>query len=227
MRKIFVAGTDTGVGKTTVAKLLLSQLSDAGYSTAALKPVAAGSESIDGQKINSDTALLANACSDVYPTEEVTPFLFDEAIAPHIAARNCGEMLDVTRCMAKCQNMLQLQTDFLIIEGAGGWLVPLNEHETLADLAIAMQADILLVVGMRLGCINHALLSAAAIKSSGLRLLGWVANTVDPTMPERKANIETLCQRIEAPLLADIEHIGNLDKKSADEYFPLKKILSG
>lgn len=206
-RRLFISGTDTDIGKTMVSCLLLRELQANGYSTAALKPVAAGTVENNGIRANEDALTLMRFCSKQYAYNTVNPIVFEEPIAPHIAAERHGQKLTVERCVALCQPMLQERPDYLLVEGAGGWLVPLNARETMADLALALQCDIVLVVGMRLGCINHALLSAQAIEQCGGRLAGWVANHVDPNMEAQAANLETIAQRINAPLLGQVPYL--------------------
>jgi dethiobiotin synthetase len=202
--RIFITGTDTGVGKTQVSLLLLEAFRARGLSTAVLKPVAAGAELKNGCLQNDDAELLQKAATMAQPYEEINPYVFESPIAPHIAASQQGVELNVKNCMQACQQALDRQTDVLLVEGAGGWLVPLNSSETLADLAIAMNVQVVLVVALRLGCINHALLTAASIEASGLNLLGWVANHVDGSVLVSKQIVAAIGQRLSAPLLGQI-----------------------
>lgn len=204
---LFITGTDTGVGKTRVAAALVNALSGRGYRTSAFKPVAAGADAInpvDGMPCNSDALQLLGQANAAQSYSQVNPVLLEEAIAPHIAARNSGVEIDPDDLVCVAQ-AARRGCDFLVIEGAGGWLVPINSAATLADVAAALRARVLLVVGMRLGCLNHALLSAAAIRSSGCELAGWIANCIDPGMPELSANIDSLQARLRAPLLGRLE----------------------
>ena len=200
----FVAGTDTGVGKTRVSVALLLKLAELGYRTAALKPVAAGVE--PGDAGNEDALLLQAAATEALPYRSVNPVLLDAAVAPHIAAAQQGMALSVDDCMAGCNAALAAPADWLVVEGAGGWWVPLNARESMADIARRLDAGVILVVGMRLGCLNHALLSAAAIAADGVPLLGWVANQIDPEMPFQQDNIKALEDRIAAPLLGQVSY---------------------
>jgi dethiobiotin synthetase len=198
-RAYFVTGTDTGVGKTLVAVSLLRLAREQGMSTLGLKPIAAGCELIDGQWINEDAQLLLEASSiDIdYPT--VNPIALQEAMAPHIAAEREQRQI---RCADLVEHYRPLihKADFTVIEGAGGWQVPLNDSETMANLAVGLNCPVILVVGIRLGCINHALLTAAAIRQSGLQLAGWVANHIYSGMAVMDENVATLEQRLGAQL---------------------------
>lgn len=206
-KRLFITGTDTDIGKTLVACQLMRELAASGKTVAGLKPVAAGAVEHGGEAVNQDALDLKQNCSRDYNYEQVNPILFEEPIAPHIAAESIGQKLTVQHCVDKSQLMLSEIVDYLIVEGAGGWLVPLNNDETMADLAVAMGCDVVLVVGMRLGCINHALLSAQSVRQSGAKLLGWVANFVDPDMDEQQANLMAIAQRIDAPLLAKVPYL--------------------
>jgi dethiobiotin synthetase len=172
-RTWFVTGTDTGVGKTAISCALLIAAREAGLKTAAIKPVAAG---CDEAGHNEDALQLMECMSEPLEYEQVNPVALTAAIAPHIAAQQEGRTLQVSRLAGLCRGVMAGEADFVLIEGAGGWRVPLNARETLADLAVQLQVDVILVVGMRLGCINHALLTAEAIARDGLKLVGWIAN---------------------------------------------------
>ena len=197
-KTFFVTGTDTGAGKTFVCEALLHKLAQQGFTTAAMKPVAAGCDS-DGH--NNDALRLQAAMTATLGYHQVNPVALPAAIAPHIAARQAGKRLSVSRLAGLAQALMTGPQDVVLIEGAGGWLCPLNSSETLADLAGELQTPVILVVGMRLGCLNHALLSAAAISTSGLPLAAWVANVSDPAMAALDANIAFLKQRLPAPCL--------------------------
>ena len=201
MRGVFVTGTDTGVGKTLFCAALLLRLGATGVRAAACKPLAAGCRREDGRLVNDDAALLARLAPVRRPLEVVNPVALEPAIAPHIAAAEAGVTLDAARLAAACR-AAAAGVDWLVVEGAGGWRVPLGAAETLADVAIRLQLPVVLVVGLRLGCLNHALLTAAAIRADGLSLAGWVANPLAPEMPRLEENIATLVGRLGAPLLA-------------------------
>jgi dethiobiotin synthetase len=200
MNGFFVTGTDTGVGKSQVAAALLHLYAEQGLRGVGMKPVAAGHAP---GAINEDVALLRAASNVEAPLEWINPYSLELPIAPHVAADQAGITIDIERII-DCQQQLARLADVLIVEGAGGFLVPLNEREALADLAVRMQLPIILVVGMRLGCLNHALLTVEAIQRRGLALAGWVANRLDPAMAVFDANLSTLSSKIPAPLLGVI-----------------------
>ncbi|WP_213878563.1 dethiobiotin synthase [Pseudomonas sp. dw_358] len=200
----FIAGTDTDVGKTTIAAGLLHAARLSGLSTLAGKPVASGCEvTVDGLR-NSDALALMAQSSIVLPYEQINPLAFEPAIAPHLAARETGVVLSVDRLLAPMQALLAKQADFTLIEGAGGWRVPLSGRASLSDLAIALGLPVILVVGVRLGCINHALLSAEAIARDGLPLAGWVANVIDGKTSRLEENLATLAECLPAPCLGRV-----------------------
>jgi dethiobiotin synthetase len=201
MRGVFVAGTDTGVGKTLFSAALLLRLGEAGVRAAACKPVSAGCRRESGRLVNADAELLAVAAPVQRPLEVVNPVALEPAIAPHIAAAEAGVELAASALADACRRAGD-DADFLVVEGAGGWRVPLNARETLAEVARLLELPVVLVVGLRLGCLNHALLSAEAIRADGLDLAGWVANPIDPAMPRLEENIAALEARLGAPLLA-------------------------
>lgn len=201
MRGVFITGTDTGVGKTLFSAALLLRLGELGVRAAACKPLAAGCRRESGRLVNADAELLAAVAPLGAPLETVNPVALEPAIAPHIAAADERRRLDAAMLSAACRTAGR-GSEYLVVEGAGGWLVPLNDTETLADVAAALQLPVILVVGLRLGCLNHALLSAAAIRAEGLALVGWVANPMTSPMPRLEENIATLSQRLGAPPLA-------------------------
>lgn len=205
-KRIFITGTDTDVGKTLVTSCLIENLQQANHTVTAIKPVAAGCDWLDGQLKNSDALMLQQSMHQSISYDQVNPIALELPIAPHIAAAKENLSLSVRFLQQQC-DLFQYKSDILLIEGAGGWLVPLNDSETLADFVIAESLDVVLVVGMKLGCINHAMLTIQTIKSSGLNLVAWVANIIDPDMLMIDENIETIKQRIEAPLIATIPYI--------------------
>lgn len=206
MRSYFVTGTDTGVGKTLVAAALLAAAAAQGYRTLGLKPLAAGAEPTPEGLRNEDALMLARESTHKLAYEQINPVLLEAPMAPHLAALREGRRLSVDRLLGFCRGALLGPVDLALVEGAGGWRVPLNARETLADLAKGLQLPVILVVGMRLGCINHALLTAEAIAADGLELAGWVANTLDPDMEALEDNIASLEARLHAPLLARVPH---------------------
>ncbi|MCM2356205.1 MAG: dethiobiotin synthase [Arenimonas sp.] len=205
MTAYFVTGTDTGVGKTLVSCALLHALARRHPRVVGMKPVAAGLvQTPDGW--DSEDAIALRAASTVrVPPALDNPVRLPDPLSPHLAAERAGTRIDIHHLVA-CQRELAQHADAMVVEGAGGFLVPLSPEHTGADLAQALGLPVLLVVGLRLGCLNHALLSAEAIRARGLPLAGWVANRIDPGMAAADDNIAFLRQRLGAPLLADIAH---------------------
>lgn len=213
-KRYFITGTDTEIGKTTIAAALLHAARLNGRTTAAVKPVAAGCErTADGLR-NEDALALMSQCQPPLPYELINPVALEAAIAPHIAAWEEGVALSAEMLSSRCNAVFARNAELTLVEGAGGWRVPLNAQQTLADLAGLLGIPVVMVVGMRLGCINHAVLTAEAIKADGLVLAGWVANRVDPDMSRPDENLATLRQMIEAPCLGVVPW---LDQPSADE----------
>jgi dethiobiotin synthetase len=199
-KTFFIAGTDTNVGKTLVAAGLLVAAKNSGLTTAALKPVAAGCEKTEAGLRNADALLLQSVITEPFVYEQINPIALEAAIAPHIAAQQEKRILSADRLAGFCRGSLN-QASLTLIEGAGGWRVPLNPSETMADLVRILRVPVILVVGVRLGCINHAMLTVDAIRYDGLTLAGWVANCVDADMPALQENIQSLAARIPAPCL--------------------------
>lgn len=195
----FVAGTDTGVGKTLVAAALLRRFAALGWRAAGMKPVAAGT----GHGRNEDVEALLAAASPGLDRKLVCPYLFEPPIAPHIAAREAGVRIELA-LIDVAFKQLQTQVDVVVVEGVGGFRVPLNEREDAAAMAKRLGLPVILVVGLRLGCLNHALLTAQAIEAEGLAFAGWVANRIDPGMARAGDNVQALSERLRAPLIADI-----------------------
>jgi dethiobiotin synthetase len=192
----FVTGTDTGIGKTTVSCALLRAFAAQGKKVAGMKPIVAGSE--NGQWVDVEQLL---AASNVNVTcQQINPYAFDPPISPHLAAQQLGTEIDLS-VIHHAYQQLCAKADLVIVEGAGGFLVPINDRQNGADLAKMLNLPVILVVGMRLGCLNHALLTAQAIQAAGLTLAGWVANYIDPQMSVVAENITTLEQRLDCPLL--------------------------
>lgn len=192
----FVTGTDTGVGKTLVSCALLHAFALAGKTAIGMKPIAAGCEA--GKWLDVEQLIAASTVSSA--REWINPYALVPPIAPHIAAKQAGVTIDLA-VIQQAFYALQKTADRVIVEGAGGFLVPLGDRYDTRDLACALGLPVVLVVGLRLGCLNHALLTAEAIQASGLPLAGWVANQIDPAMARLAENIDTLQQRLAAPLL--------------------------
>jgi dethiobiotin synthetase len=204
LRGCFVTGTDTEVGKTRISAALLHWCAQQGWRSAGFKPVAAGTSLIDGERVNEDVRALREAGSLALSDAEVGPFQLETACAPHIAAALQHQAIDRAALLRAAQ-ALASRAELLVIEGVGGFCVPLGSDWDTADLACDFQLPVLLVVGLRLGCINHALLTAEAVRARGLRLLGWIGNVVDANMPWVDENIaclrERLWQQHDAPCL--------------------------
>lgn len=221
-KTFFVTGTDTEVGKTAVSCALLHAAAQRGLTTAAVKPVAAG---CDERGENEDAIALIAAMTANLEYAQVNPVALQEAIAPHIAAEREGRRLQASRLAGLCRGVMSSGADLVLVEGAGGWRVPIGRRETLADVARELQQRVILVVGMRLGCINHALLTAEAIARDGLPLAGWVANRVSGEMTCYEENLETLRRSLRAPLLGEVPHIQPWCAESAAKYLDIDAIL--
>ena len=202
----FITGTDTGIGKTLIASALLHALAHKGLRAAGMKPIAAGAELRAGVWHNDDVDCLAAAANVALPLELTTPYLLREAAAPHIAAAQEGVTIDVAHILA-CYTRVRGLADAVVVEGVGGFRVPLSEHTDTADLAQQLGLPVIMVVGLRLGCLNHALLTADAIAARGLTLVGWVANVIDLGMSHGMANMDALSARLPAPLLGCVPQL--------------------
>ena len=204
---VFVTGTDTGVGKTLAACALIHALVDRGIDVLPMKPVAAGAVVHSGGWANEDTiALLRAAGRDESRASEVNPVLLREPMAPHIAAQREGREITMPPLLEAFER-LRAGADFVVVEGVGGFRVPLSDSLDTVDMARAFNLPVVLVVGMRLGCLNHALLTADAVRAAGLTLAGWIANGIDPHMAVADENVEALAQRLGAPLLGRLPHM--------------------
>lgn len=222
-RNFFVTGTDTDVGKTVITAGLIEAANQAALTTAAIKPVAAGCEPTDSGLQNADALLLQAVASYPLSYQQVNPVALEPAIAPHIAAAEEGKQLSASRLSGFCRGLTLLPVDRLFIEGAGGWRVPLNNRETLADIPKQLNSEVILVVGLRLGCINHALLTVEAIRNDGLSLAGWVGNTLYPDMPRLHENIDTLKRLIPQPCLGVVPWLSDTAPNQVATYISLPK----
>ncbi|MFA5626500.1 MAG: dethiobiotin synthase [Thiohalomonadaceae bacterium] len=208
-RGIFITGTDTNVGKTWASLGLMAALQAQGLSVLGMKPIASGCQaSIDGLH-NNDALLLQQQGSQSIDYHIINPYAYAPAIAPHLAAEQRGERIKLSHIQHHYQTLAEL-ADVVVVEGAGGWLVPINDQETMADIARQLELEVILVVGLRLGCINHALLSAEAIRNRGIKLTGWLANTMDLRTSKLPQNILAIQQRIKVPLLGVIPYLQEL-----------------
>lgn len=203
--RLFVTATDTDAGKTFVTAGLVRALRAAGRDAVAMKPIASGLVAGPDGPFNADLVALAAATQGALPTDDLNVYAFEPAIAPHQAANLAGVEIELAPILAAHARVAARHADVLV-EGVGGFAVPLSPTLMQADLMRALDLPVLLVVGVRLGCINHALLSAAAIRAAGLSLVGWVANHVDPSMQQAQASIDAIATRIGTPLLASLSH---------------------
>lgn len=206
MAVFFLTGTDTGIGKTTVACALLHQAAQQGLTTLGVKPIASGCEQTPDGLRNSDALQLQHYSSIKLPYQEVNPVALAEPLSPHLAAKAAGRRLTMNQLVGYTRATLSHRPQFAIIEGAGGWRVPISDREMLSSLPRELNVPVILVVGMRLGCLNHAVLTAEAIARDGLRLAGWVANGIDPDMAAQAENIQTLQHILPAPCLGILPH---------------------
>jgi len=213
MRTLFVTGTDTGAGKTRVACALLAAFAARGLRVAGMKPVAAGAMVTPEGLRNDDAIALIAASTRRLPYRTVNPCLYAAPIAPHIAAADSGVPISI-ETIAACHAELAADHDVVVVEGAGGLLVPLDESNTIADLARRLNAPVVLVVGLRLGCLNHALLTAEAIANRGLHLAGWTGSAVDPGFARCDENLACLQQRIDAPCWGILRHRPRADART-------------
>ncbi len=213
----FITGTDTGVGKTLISCALLHAFAAQGMRVVGMKPVAAGCTE---DELNEDVQRLRAASNVLATLGQINPYSFPQPVAPHIAARNAGARIDFRRILTSYRE-LTTQADVVIVEGAGGFRVPLNEKQDSADLAMELGLAVILVVGMRLGCLNHALLTQRAIADSGLECAGWVANVVDADMSALPENVDALRERLAAPLLGVVPHMAAPDARAAAQHLDL------
>ena len=223
---LFITGTDTGVGKSLVSAALLHAYAGLGYRVVGMKPVAAGAEQIDGVWSNEDVRQL-RAASNVAIDEAgwINPYLLRMPVAPHIAADWQGVSIELPRIRDAYLHLAAV-ADVVIVEGAGGFRVPLSATRDSADLAMQLGLPMILVVGMRLGCLNHALLTAEAMAARGLKLAGWVANRLDPQMAAFDDNLAALRLRLDCPLLAELPHVERPDARAMSALFAPKKLAS-
>ena len=210
MFSLYVTGTDTGIGKTLASGALLHALRGHGLRVAGMKPVASGCERIDGEWKNADALALQHAGEPGIAYADINPFALEHPLAPELAARDAGVEVALPTILAAHARLAE-HSDALIIEGVGGWAAPLSASLMQADLVRALRVPVLLVVGLRLGCLNHALLSARAIAADGAHLAGWIASHVDPGMERVDDNIAMLRERLPAPCWGVLPHAEHLD----------------
>ena len=205
MRGCFITGTDTGVGKTRVAAGLLAALSQRGLKTVGMKPVASGAVMTAEGLRNEDALALQAVASLNRPYDLVNPYAFAPAIAPHLAAEEAGVEIELP-VIEQAFRRLCAEADVAVVEGVGGWQVPLGATLSLPDMVRRLDLSVVLVVGLRLGCLNHTLLTARAVRADGLKLAGWIANAIDPDFERAQANLASLEQRLEVPLLGRLAY---------------------
>lgn len=224
MSGVFVTGTDTGVGKTVVSLALLSALQALGLSALGMKPVASDGEAgVHGVRCDDALRLLAQGSVQV-PYEVLNPYAFVPAIAPHIAAGEAGIEIELARIGA-AYHQLAARADWVVVEGVGGWRVPLGPSLSVSDLPTALGLPVILVIGLRLGCLNHSLLTVESIRASNVRLAGWVGNLLDPDMRAREQNIATLAALIDAPNLGIIPWMEAPSPETVAEHLALEALL--
>lgn len=206
MKQYFITGTDTEVGKTHVTRLLLEAATKVGKTSVGYKPIAAGCDNINGEWVNEDAQVIQQASGLSLPIDVINPIRLIPAIAPHIAAAEAGIELNAEAITAGLAQLQHHKPDLLLTEGAGGWRLPLSDDLFLPDVISTLNMDVILVVGMKLGCLNHALLTAEAIIQDGFSIKGWVANDISGTMSRYKENLATLKKALPAPLLLEVPH---------------------
>ena len=221
----FVTGTNTEVGKTYVTAALLQAAAARGLATAAVKPVASGCDLTEEGLRNSDALILQQAMTLDLPYQQVNPVALEPAIAPHIAAHEARKILDPSRLAGICRGVMSSTAEFVLIEGAGGWRVPLRPRAMLSDLPRELQLPVILVVGMELGCINHALLTAEAIRRDGLQLAGWVGNFVREGMVRAEENLATLRGLLPAPCLGVVPYDEGADYRNGAAHLDISPLF--
>ncbi|MCG8488382.1 MAG: dethiobiotin synthase [Chromatiales bacterium] len=217
MAGLFITGTDTGCGKTEVTLGLMHKLQQQGEQVVGMKPIASGAASTDQGLRNEDALRIQAQATLELPYQQVNRFVYQPAIAPHLAALQAGEPIDIAEVVEGYQSLAG-RVDHVLVEGVGGWHVPLGEQDTLADLARALGLPVVMVVGMRLGCLNHALMTAECMLNAGVSFAGWVANQVDPEMSAREENLATLRTWLPAPCLGEIPYLTEASPERVAEY---------
>jgi len=221
-KSFFITGTDTGAGKTWSTLVLMHYFKQQGLSVIGMKPVAAGCEWIDEQLKNEDALLLQQHSSIKLAYEEINPYAFEEPVSPHLAGVENPVQFDV---LLQAYEKLKNKADIVIVEGAGGWLAPLNNENDIADFAIALDIPVIVIVAIRLGCINHTRLTIQSIQQSKVTCAGWLAVCIDPKMDRQADNIETLKQKIDIPLLGVIPYAEKMDFVRLSEDLIEKKLI--
>lgn len=224
MSGLFITGTDTEIGKTFVSSLLIKFLIENDLKVIGMKPVASGAKIVDGELKNEDALILMQAANVDADYKTVNPYVFEPAVAPHIAAEQVGTEIDFDKIKNNYDQLKKI-SDVVVVEGVGGWYAPLSSYTTVADLADALQLPVILVVGLRLGCLNHALLTAQAIRQSGLPVAGWVANHMEKDFSSAEENIKTLKHYLnDLPFLGTVPFQTNL-LRNCDSFILNKEML--
>jgi dethiobiotin synthetase len=213
----FITGTDTDVGKTRIALGLINKLNTMGHTTTVMKPLSAGCDSTPDGLRNDDAVQLIQQASFKPDYDKVNPYAFKPAIAPHLAAEKENTVIDLSR-IKNIFDELSAQADYIVVEGAGGWKVPINKQQTMAELASALALPVILVTGMRLGCLNHAILTIESIQHAGIPIAGWIANTLSKDFTELDANIKTLKEHLEIPFLGTVPYMEKCEPQQTGQY---------
>ncbi len=214
----FITGTDTGIGKTTLSSVIVRALVAKGFRTAAMKPVAAGAMDVNGILYNEDVDTLVSVANVPLPVEIACPYLLRIPISPNLSAAQEGRTIVVSH-IVDCYQKICQRAEAVVVEGVGGFLVPFSKDTSSADLAKLLKLPVIMIVGLKLGCINHALLTAEAVRARGLELVGWIANCVDSGMIFSEGNIETLENWLDAPRLGTMPYLKSFER--AEQYLNL------
>ena len=217
----FITGTDTGIGKTWSTLALMQYFKNQGKTVLGMKPIASGCHTVDGCVRNEDALLLQKHASVSLPYQDVNPYAFAPPVSPHIAAEQAGVEIELEQ-ITQLYKRLKKQADIVLVEGVGGWLVPLNANQDIADLAEKLNLPVIVVVGMRLGCINQARMTFSALQKTGVKCQGWIASCVEQDMLMLDENIQTLCQSTEFPLLAVLPYLEKFNPESLAEKINLQ-----
>lgn len=222
-KSVFIAGTDVGAGKSFVGLAMLRAAGYAGLKTAGFKPVATGCNKVDGRLRDIDALAFQSSSTLELNYEDVNPIAFGPPVSPHLVARKVGEQIDPSVIEGHYQRLVNQEPDLIVIEGAGGWRVPLDEHSSLSDFVTKFAIPVVLVVGLKAGCLNHALLSVEAIQGDGLTLMGWVASQIDPDMRYMRDTVLCLDKQLDVPCLGVLSRLADPDE--AIDYLDLSSIV--
>jgi dethiobiotin synthetase len=224
-RGIFITGTDTGIGKTWTAQALMFALKSSGLTVSGMKPVASGAEQTGDRLTNEDALLIQAQASEIHPYEWVNPYVFMAPVAPHIAAEKAGINIDLPPIVEAYKNLAK-RSDFVVVEGIGGWRVPLSEQLSTVDLVRALQIPVLLVVGMRLGCINHTLLTTECIQADNICLAGLVVNELDREYENQNQTLQSLARATKIPVLGKLPYTRSFDLAKLAASLDVTQLLS-